>query len=183
MRAAGGFTLIELVAVIAIIGVLATITFNVALGVRSRARLGKARVEIAALAQALEAYKLQYGDYPQTGSAAEMLRSLIGRRGPLGATITGRPLIETVRFATVDGEDPFTSASAELVDPFGQPYRYAYKTGGTWRNPGFVLCSAGPDGGVAGTLPADGIITDTFLSAYNSSTRTGNPDNIYHGRD
>jgi len=183
-HAVAGLTLIELLAVIGIIGLLAAITFGLARGVQERAGIGKARVEIAAIAQALEAYKLQYGDYPQTDNPATMLQSLIGRRGPTGAAITGRPLIEMGKFATVNDSDPFTVPQAVLMDPFGKSYNYAYKSpAGSWKNPGFVLFSTGPDGALEGTLPADGILTAAFESAYNTGTRTGNPDNIYHGRN
>ncbi len=182
-HAVAGLTLIELLAVIAIIGVLSAVTFGLARGVRERAAISKARVEMGAIAQALESYKLQYGDYPQTGSAATMLQSLIGKLGPAGAAITGRALIEAGRFRTENDKDPFADPTAVLMDPFGKPYQYAYKTGGSWKNPAFVLYSGGPDGAVEGALPADGIITAAFETAYNTGARTGNPDNIYHGRN
>lgn len=175
------FTLIELLAVIAIIGILAAITFGLARGVQERAGIGKARVEIASIAQSLEAYRVKYGDYPQTPSAATMLQCLIGKRGPTGAAISDKPLIEMDRFSTINDLDPFTSTSAVLMDPFGKAYNYAYKTGGSWKNPSFVLYSGGPDGVVSGSFPADGFLTPAFESAYSGGA--GNPDNIYHGRN
>jgi len=177
----GGLTLIELLAVIGIIAVLAGITFGIARGVQVRAGISKTRIEIAGVAQALEAYKVRYGDYPQTSSADTMLQCLIGRRGPTGATLGDKALIEMARFTTVKGLDPFASTSAVLMDPFGKAYNYAYKTGSSWRNPSFVFYSGGPDGVVAGTFPADGFIDETFETAFISGA--GNPDNIYHGRD
>jgi prepilin-type N-terminal cleavage/methylation domain-containing protein len=176
-------TLIELLAVIAITGVLAAITFGIARGVQQRSGIGRARVEMAAIAQALEVYRTKYGDYPQTSSAATMLQCIIGRRGPTGTALTEMPLIEMARFSTIDDTDPFTSTAAILMDPFGKGYHYAYKTGGSWRNPSFMLYSGGPDGTVEGTLPADGYLTPAFETAINTASRTGNPDNIYHGRD
>lgn len=183
VNARSALTLIELLAVIAITGVLAAITFGIARGVQQRSGIGRARVEMAAIAQALETYRTKYGDYPQTSSAATMLQCLIGRRGPTGAALSDKPLIEVARFSTIDDNDPFTSTAAELMDPFGNGYHYAYKTGDSWRNPSWVLYSGGPDGGVAGTLPADGFLTPAFESAIDTASRTGNPDNIYHGRD
>jgi prepilin-type N-terminal cleavage/methylation domain-containing protein len=176
-------TLIELLAVIAIIGVLAAITFGVARGVQERGGIGKTRVEIGAIAQALEAYRAKYGDYPQTSSAATMLQCLIGRRGPTGAALTDKPQIELARFSTVNDSDPFSATTAVLMDPFGKGYHYAYKTSGSWRNPSFMLYSGGPDGSVEGSLPADGFLTNAFETAFNTSAGTGNPDNIYHGRN
>jgi general secretion pathway protein G len=178
-----GLTLIELLAVIAIIGVLATLTFGLARGVRERAAIGKARVEIAAIAQALESYRVKYGDYPQTSNAATMLQCLIGKLGPTGVALADRPLVEMIRFSTVNDSDPFTVPTALLADPFGQSYKYAYKTGGSWKNPSFVLYSTGPDGAVQGSLPADGFLTSAFESAFDAASRAGNPDNIYHGRN
>ena len=63
------FTLIELLTVIAIIAILAAITFGVIKGVNERAAISQAKAELSSIAQALEAYKLQYGDYPQAGSS------------------------------------------------------------------------------------------------------------------
>ena len=176
-------TLVELLAVIAIMGVLAAITFGLARGVQERAGIGKARVEIAAIAQALEGYRVKYGDYPQTSSAATMLQCLIGRLGPTGVALTDKPLIEMSRFSTVNDSDPLTSTAAVLMDPFGRSYNYAYKTSGSWKNPSFVLYSTGPDGAGEGSLPVDGFLTSAFETAFNSASRTGNPDNIYHGRN
>jgi prepilin-type N-terminal cleavage/methylation domain-containing protein len=183
VSARSALTLIELIAVIAIIGVLAAITFGLARGVRERAGIGKARVEIAAIAQALEAYRVKYGDYPQTSNAATMLQCLIGKLGPTGAALTDKPLIELGRFSTVIDSDPFTAPSAVLMDPFGKSYNYAYKTSGSWKNPSFVLYSSGPDGADEGALPADGFLTNAFETAFDAGSRTGNPDNIYHGRN
>jgi prepilin-type N-terminal cleavage/methylation domain-containing protein len=182
-RQSSGLTLIELIAVIAIIGVLAAITFGLARGVRDRAAIGKARVEIAAIAQALESYRVRYGDYPQTSNAATMLQCLIGKLGPNGVALTDKPVIEMGRFSTANNADPFTTVTAVLADPFGKSYNYAYKTGGSWKNPSFVLFSPGPDGAVEGSLPADGFLTSAFETAFDSASRAGNPDNIYHGRN
>ena len=59
-----GFTLVELMVVIAIIAVLIALlvpAVNIAIGMARNARI---KLEIANLAQALERYKLKYGDYP-----------------------------------------------------------------------------------------------------------------------
>ena len=176
-----GLTLIELIVAIGIIGVLAAITVGIARGIHVRAGISKARIEIAAIAQGLEAYRARYGDYPQTSSAATMLQCLLGKCGPTGSALTDKAIIEMARFSTLSGVDPFVSTSAVLIDPFGKAYNYAYKTGASWRNPSFVLYSGGPDGLVAGTFPADGFIDATFENAFTSGA--GNPDNIYHDRN
>lgn len=69
-RAAGrrGFTLVELMMVIAIIAVLTGLTLTgINAGVKSIKRRAIA-MEVLSLAQAVEAYKLKYGEYPPDGS-------------------------------------------------------------------------------------------------------------------
>ena len=62
------FTLIELLTVIAIIGVLAGITFGVVRGVGEQAKINRATTELSALSTGLEEYKRFYGDYPWVGN-------------------------------------------------------------------------------------------------------------------
>jgi len=62
------FTLIELLMVIAVIGILAAITFGIGNGVRNAQYRAKVKVELAAITQALEEYKARYGDYPRLDS-------------------------------------------------------------------------------------------------------------------
>lgn len=63
----GGFTLVELLTVIAVIAILAAFSVGAIRGAKERAKIAKARAELAALATALEEFKRRYGDYPQTG--------------------------------------------------------------------------------------------------------------------
>ena len=62
------FTLIELLTVIAIIGVLAAITFGVVRGVGEQSKRGRATAELSALSSGLVAYKGFFGDYPWVGN-------------------------------------------------------------------------------------------------------------------
>ena len=64
---AGGFSLIELLTVMAIIAILSAITVGVIQGTRTRSNIARTRSELAALANALEDFKRYYGDYPQLG--------------------------------------------------------------------------------------------------------------------
>ena len=59
-----GFTLIELLMVIAVIMVLAGITFGISRGVQNAQARALAKAELSVIAQALEGFKLRYGDYP-----------------------------------------------------------------------------------------------------------------------
>lgn len=58
------FTLIEMLAVVVIIVVLTGITFGISKGVLNRQARAQTKAELAVIAQALEAFKLTYGDYP-----------------------------------------------------------------------------------------------------------------------
>lgn len=59
-----GFTLVELLAVVAVIGVLAGLVLGVAKFANQRAGLIRAKAQIAAFEAALEAYKAEVGYYP-----------------------------------------------------------------------------------------------------------------------
>ncbi len=133
-----GFTLLELLSVITIIALLAGMAIGTGRRAAESGRIARARAELAVLGAALETYRRTHGDYPRTDDAAQLLRALLGRRGPVAdADIAGRALIEP---------DRFTITGGVLLDPWGQAYVYAYKTTAPWNNPGFVLYSAGPDG-------------------------------------
>lgn len=66
-RRPGGFTLTELLIVIAIIAVLASLITAAAVNALRRARQGRITLEINQIAGALEQFKTDYGDYPPNG--------------------------------------------------------------------------------------------------------------------
>src|SRR4051812_7250343 len=117
------FTLLELLAVIALIAILAGLVVGVGRRAVEVGQVARAKAELAALAAALEAYKRAHGDYPRTDDPARFLQSLLGRLGPALAPASAPPFIETARFVTEGARDPWTDATAQLVDPWGQVYR------------------------------------------------------------
>lgn len=147
-----GFTVLELLLVVALVTVLSGMVLGLGRYARNSGRVARASAELASLAAALESYRSVHGDYPRTKLSPELLQSLVGRRGPTGELISARSMIEIARFSLVADSDPFLSATTELLDPWGAPYGYAYKSELPWSNPGFVLYSAGPDGRVAEAL-------------------------------
>lgn len=69
-----GFTLVELMVVIVILGLLATIVAINVIPLGEQGKVQKAKADIAAIEQALEIYKLQQFNYPTT---AEGLGALV----------------------------------------------------------------------------------------------------------
>ncbi|WP_294190544.1 type II secretion system major pseudopilin GspG [uncultured Sphingomonas sp.] len=74
-RKKNGFTLVELMVVIVIIGLLATIVALNVLPSGDTARIQKAKADIATIEQGLEMYRLQQGSYPTTSQGLQALVS------------------------------------------------------------------------------------------------------------
>jgi len=133
---------------------LAAITFGITNGVRNAQSRAKAKVELAAISQAIEEYKAQYGDYPlrddslgdYPSTAGEptssvLLYSLTGRTSQ--TPIPGRnPEVEHIADSLDDPDvearpkfidiTKFSYAGSDdepeaLLDPWGNPYIYWYK--------------------------------------------------------
>ena len=190
-----GFTLVELLTVIAVIALLASISFGISRGVQNAQARAKVKAELAVMAQALEQFKSTYGDYPRiettsvTENAEELLRSLLGYR-VLEQNDAGDIEMSDVtpaRKSFLNPDKVGTSAdvpvdapptSEYFIDPWENPYVYIYNRtdGGSWDNFGYVLFSSGPDGSenVSG-VDTDGLMDATFLEDKD------NLDNIYAG--
>lgn len=127
---ARAFTVIEVLVVMAVIAILVTISIRAMRGGKQSAAVGRARAELAVLAQALEEYKRLYGDYPQTGNAGQatpavgavisqnqaqalLLNALLGVYGPsnFATRINGPALIEVSKFSLEVALTSTTSAT------------------------------------------------------------------------
>jgi general secretion pathway protein G len=73
LRAEGGFTLIEIMVVVFILGLLITLVAPRILGRTDEARQTKAAADIKAIEQSLSLYKLDNGFYPTTEQGLEAL--------------------------------------------------------------------------------------------------------------
>jgi general secretion pathway protein G len=103
-RLAAGFTLIELMVVLVIIGVLAALIVPNVLDRADDARVTAARTDIANLSQALKLYRLDNQRYP---TAEQGLQALIARPTTAPAPNNWRPYLEKLP-----------------NDPWGHPYQY-----------------------------------------------------------
>jgi general secretion pathway protein G len=100
-----GFTLIEVMVVLVILGVLAALVVPSIVGRTDDARVTAARADIAALMQALKLYRLDNGVYP---TAAQGLAALAQKPTTSPVPANWKPYIEKLP-----------------NDPWGRPYGYA----------------------------------------------------------
>lgn len=73
LRGTGGFTLIELMVVIVILGILAGLIIPRIMGRPDEARRAKAGIQIESLETALRLYKIDTGTYPTTDQGLQAL--------------------------------------------------------------------------------------------------------------
>ena len=81
-----GFTLVELLVVILVIGILATITFGLFKAANTGRNKSKSKGEIQAISMAAQSYRKAYGDFPGCATGTDdrfrrdLLDQLLGRR-------------------------------------------------------------------------------------------------------
>ena len=129
----GGFTLIEIMVVIAILAILAAIVMPKLVGHTDDARITAATVQIKNIEQALGLYKLDNGVYPTTEQGLEALVTaptvgVIPRNWKEGGYMPRIP-----------------------VDPWGNPF--VYLSPGQGGGTGYDLYSYGSDGEEGGSGP------------------------------
>ncbi|WP_060484284.1 type II secretion system major pseudopilin GspG [Pseudomonas sp. NBRC 111123] len=125
-RAQRGFTLIEIMVVVIILGVLGALVLPNVMSRPDHAKLTAARTDIQSIATALEIYRLDNGRYPTT---AQGLEALVRR-----PTLAPLP-----RQWSAQGY-----LKRQAMDPWGAPYQYANP--GTRSGQGYDLFSLGADG-------------------------------------
>ncbi|NDV22191.1 type II secretion system major pseudopilin GspG [Desulfovibrio sp. JC022] len=122
-----GFSLIELMIVIVILGLLASMLVPKIMDRPNEARVTKAKMDMKALDSALKLYKLDTGRYPTTEQG---LQALITKP-------ESRPVPRNYR------KGGYLDSAAAPVDPWG--YDYIYRSPGEEDRP-YELISLGADG-------------------------------------
>ena len=122
-HAEAGFTLLEILVVIAILGLLIGLVAPAVLRQLSGARVNIARQSIERLGSVLDLYKLDVGSYP---SSEQGLQALISQ--PAGIT---------------SWNGPYVKGDGVPLDAWNHPYSYREPSQRSGHE--YDLCSAGPD--------------------------------------
>lgn len=122
-----GFTLVELLVVLAIIALIATLAAPQVLRYLGAARTNAAKAQIRNIESALELYYVDNAKYP---TSEEGLNALVAQ--PAGET---------------RWNGPYLKGTTGLKDPWGRPYSYEVKADAS----GVVIRSLGKDGKPDGT--------------------------------
>ncbi len=117
-----GFTLAEIMLVVAILGILVSVVLPRMTGRTKEARIQATRLQMENISMALDAFEYDCGRYPTTQEGLEALRE-----NPAGAQNWKGPYLK----------------KAVPLDSWSNPF--IYLSPGS-RNPDYDLASAGPDG-------------------------------------
>lgn len=97
-RSRGGFTLLEVLVVVAILVILASVATFATMRYLQQARVSQAKLQMSSIAKAAENYYLQYNEMPQN--------------------------VQALIVPTQDGLPPLLPGGpAAVTDPWGQPYQ------------------------------------------------------------
>lgn len=118
----GGFTLVELLVVLVILGLVMGLAGPRVLGYLSSSRERTAKLQIESFSSALDLFFLDNGRYP---SMSEGLQALVQRPA-----------------STESWSGPYLKQATVPADPWGRPYEYRVPGRGT----PYLITSLGPDG-------------------------------------
>ncbi|MGI6456948.1 MAG: type IV pilin protein [bacterium] len=153
------FTLIELLIVVAIIGILAAIAVPNFMNAQIRAKVARAQSDMRSLANALEAYRVDANTYPPDGDDLPNFSIT-----DFDSAARMRPLTTPISYITTLPSDPFHTdyiefppeTGIQVLFPGNPPYPYIYTTYGSHTGDqaqpsnlgkpnNFGLSSLGPD--------------------------------------
>jgi general secretion pathway protein G len=127
-HASAGFTLVEMLVVLTIIGLIMGLIGPRVLGYLSESKVKTAKLQIESFSSALDLFYIDTGRYP---TSSEGLESLAVR--PSGVDVWNGPYVKGARIPT---------------DPWGHPYQYRSPVE---RIPPYEIMSLGSDGSEGGT--------------------------------
>lgn len=185
-----GYTLVEVLVVLAVILILLGITFGTFAGIQSARMKSIAKGELALISQSLSRFQAKYGDYPITEgiekNSITLSKALLGWKifdgnPPRMVDLKDIPLEGLSSFIELSkisysGNLPFSHKimpkNIRFIDPWGNDYVYFYKDTKDWDNFSYILYSKGPDG-KHGKIETSGLLNAKFKNEYS------NMDNIY----
>ncbi len=131
-----GFTIVELLIVITVIGILAAIVIVAYNGIQTRARDSRRQDDVQVITQALELYYTDNNQYPTAGGSAVM-----GASWSTTADASWQNLVTALKpYLGSVPADPISTAGVSLLTATG--FNYAYRTGancGTTNNQMYLL--------------------------------------------
>jgi len=126
-RATAGFTLMEMLIVLVVIGLIAAVAIPQLMRMLGGAKHRAAQIQIETVAHAVDYYQMDVGTYPTQAEGLQVLW-------------TAPPNVQ-------GWNGPYVRREKQLVDPWGKPFLYSLP-GKT--NP-YVITSLGADGKAGGT--------------------------------
>ncbi len=135
-----GFTLVEMLVVMAIIGILSSLILGGVMAAKKRAAVMNTRTLITQLEAAINHYEESYGDYPHGAGGIESAEILF-------QALTSPSWSGQCEFTPEQAQDTDANGRKELVDHWRQPINYYHHRSysGPPKEATFRLISIGPD--------------------------------------
>lgn len=141
-----GFTLVEMLVVIAIISILAGLALTALITARRTSKENAIRAQLKVIESALERYEQDFNDYPPSDGDVDGIVGSENLWRGLSTELKEGPYFKAGDIKTIDSNQ---NGELELADEFGKPIRYWHRRDYQNRPPNkrsFRLLSTGADG-------------------------------------